>query len=201
MVVSSIHIIADSSVGPQAIETYQNNLECLGAKKSGTFLVECETYYSNPAIFSTQKTLNLILSSEYPASAFSLIENGSTIVADASFENIISTLSNYYSPKKLARMEVRGQKWTLYDFVVKLGACTMGANFKAIVVEIEYGPCSVPGNCWELIKELGRGFIGDLISKPPQHLLSRMNDMYGPEDTIHQYNDIFNVIRKQTLVK
>ncbi|KAH7641142.1 mediator complex subunit 20 [Dermatophagoides farinae] len=198
MVVSSVHIVSDFAAGPQMVETFQTNLETLGAKKSGNFLIECDTYYSNAAIFPTQKLLNLLQSSEYPASAFSLIENGPTIVADSSFEQIITNLSNFYSPKKLARVEVRGQKWTLGDFIVKLGSCTMGANFKAVIAEIEYGPCSVPSACWDLIKELGRSFVGPSISKPHQHLLARMNELYGPVDTIHQYNDIFNQIKKQT---
>ncbi|KPM03987.1 mediator of RNA polymerase II transcription subunit 20-like protein [Sarcoptes scabiei] len=144
MVVSSVHIISDVSSGPQMIETYQANLEALRAKKSGTFLIECDTYYSNPA-----------------------------------------------------RMEVRGQKWILNDFVIKLGSCTLGANFRAIMLEIEYGPCSIPANCWDLIKELGRTFVGPIISKPHQHLLSKMNEIYCPVDTIHQYNDLFNQIKKQ----
>lgn len=203
MVVSSVHIVSDSIAGPQMIDIFQTNLETLGAKKSGNFLIECDTYHSNPEIFPTttttqQKLLNLIQSSEYPATAFSLIENGSTIVADQSFEQIISNLSNFYSSKKLARIEVRGQKWLLGDFVCKLGSCTMGGSFKAIVTEIEYGPCSVPNACWDLIKELGRSFIGPSINKPNQHLLARMNELYSPVDTIHQYNDIFNQIKKQT---
>lgn len=197
MVVSSVHIISDVSSGPQMIETYQANLEALRAKKSGTFLIECDTYYSNPGIFPQQKTLNLLMSSEYPLTAFSLIKNGPTIVVDSSFEQIITTLSNFYSLKKLARMEVRGQKWILNDFVIKLGSCTLGANFRAIMLEIEYGPCSIPANCWDLIKELGRTFVGPIISKPHQHLLSKMNEIYCPVDTIHQYNDLFNQIKKQ----
>nr|XP_027195923.1 mediator of RNA polymerase II transcription subunit 20-like [Dermatophagoides pteronyssinus] len=145
MVVSSVHIVSDSIAGPQMIDIFQTNLETLGAKKSGNFLIECDTYHSNPA-----------------------------------------------------RIEVRGQKWLLGDFVCKLGSCTMGGSFKAIVTEIEYGPCSVPNACWDLIKELGRSFIGPSINKPNQHLLARMNELYSPVDTIHQYNDIFNQIKKQT---
>lgn len=203
MVVSSVHILpnkSDSS-GPQMIDTYAAQLEALGAKKCGTFSVECDTYYPNQAITtSPQKVLNLIISSEYPASAFSLIENGPSIVADASFELILSNLSSFYSSKKLAHMEVRGQKWSLNDFTVKMGSCTMGPSFKEVVAEIEYGPCSVPSSCWDLIKELGQTFVGASIGQPHQHLLSRMNEFYTPIDTINQYNDIFNHIKKSTLL-
>jgi len=202
MGVSSVHIlpISDGLSGPQMIETYGLQLEALGAKKSGNFSVECETYLSAPGIaaFPNQKVLNHITASEYPASAFSLIENGPTIVTDSSFDQILTNLGSFYSPKKLARMEVRGQRWTLVDFVIKLGSCTMGPNFKAIVAEIEYGPCIVPGNCWDLIKELGQTFVGPSIHQPQQHLMSRMNEIYTPVDTIHQYNDIFNQLKKVT---
>lgn len=202
MGVSSVHIlpISDGLSGPQMIDNYGLQLEALGAKKSGNFSVECDNYISNTGITTmpTPKVLNLILASEYPASAFSLIENGPTIVSDSSFDQILTNLSNFYSPRKLARMEVRGQRWTLGDFVIKLGQCTMGPNFKAIVGEIEYGPSSVPNNCWDLIKELGQTFIGSSISTPHQHVQTRMNEIYSPVDTIHQYNDIFNQLRKIT---
>lgn len=199
MGVSSVHIISDGSCGPQMVDVFTAKLEALGAVKAGSFSVECDTYYSNPTIVtSPQRVLNLIISSEYPASAFSLIEGGQMIIADSSFEQILANLANFYTPKKLARTEVRGTKWTLNDFVVKLGSCVMSTNFKAVVAEIEYGPCSVPSKCWESMKELAQTFVGPTIENPHQHLLTRMNELYSPVDTIYQYNDIFNQIKKQT---
>lgn len=183
------------------IDTYTKQLEALGAKKCGTFSVECDTFYSNLSILASagvQKVLNLITSTEYPASSFALLENGPYIVADSSFELILTNLANYYTSKKVARMEVRGQKWSLNDFTIKIGSCTMGPNFKEIVAEIEYGPCSVPSNCWDLIKELAQTFVGPFIGQPHPHLMSRMNEIYKPIDTISQYNDIFNQIKKLT---
>ncbi|KAI2798814.1 hypothetical protein RDWZM_007234 [Blomia tropicalis] len=201
MVVSSVHIlpINDGLSGPQMIDTYVQQLEALGAKKSGNYSIECETYLSNIGITTIpnqQKILNLLTVSDYPASAFSLIENGPTIVTDSTFEQILTNLNNFYTPRKLARMEVRGQRWTLNDFIIKLGSCTMGPNFKAIISEIEYGPCCVPRDCWHFIKELAEAFIGKPIQTPHQHLMTRMNDTYSPVDTVHQYNDLFNQLKK-----
>lgn len=241
MVVSSVHTlpINDGLSGPQMVELYTRQLEALGAKKTGTFSVECESYHSNPAITTANETrvLSLITASEYPASAFSIIEkstgssgsaansssnpsassnnsssttstsssssssslaNSCTVVTDSSFEQILTNLALFYSKKVHVRMEVRGQRWTLADFVIKLGTCTMGGNqtFKAIVAEIEYGPCCVPGQCWDLIKELGQTFVGASIHQPQTHLMARMNELFYPVDAIHQYSEIFTQLRK-----
>lgn len=220
MVVSSVHTLPmnDGLSGPQMVEYYTRQLEALGAKKSGTFSVECECYHSNPAITTANETrvLSLITASEYPASAFSIIEkssgpstsstgtsttsssNSCTVVTDSSIEQILTNLSLFYSKKVHIRMEVRGQRWTLNDFVIKLGSCTLGGGnaFKAVVAEIEYGPCCVPGNCWDLIKELGQTFVGASIHQPQTHLMARMNELFYPVDVIHQYNEIFTQLRK-----
>ncbi|KAH9407297.1 mediator complex subunit Med20 [Tyrophagus putrescentiae] len=225
MVVSSVHTlpINDGLSGPQMVELYTRQLEALGAKKTGTFSVECESYHSNPAITTANETrvLSLITASEYPASAFSIIEkstgssgsaansssnpsasnnnssttstssssssslaNSCTVVTDSSFEQILTNLALFYSKKVHVRMEVRGQRWTLADFVIKLGTCTMGGNqtFKAI--------------CWDLIKELGQTFVGASIHQPQTHLMARMNELFYPVDAIHQYSEIFTQLRK-----
>lgn len=203
MPVSSVHIlpIKDGLSGPQSIEIYSAQLEALGARKAGTFSVECDTYYSNPGVVMTvppnsTKVLNVLTSSEYPTTAFSLFENGSTIVTDSSFDLILANLGAFYTAKKLARMEVKGQRWSLNDFIVKIGPCTMGPNFKAVVAEIEYSACCVPSYCWELIKEIAQAFTGLSINQPQQHLIARINEEFHPIDNIHQYNEIFNQLKK-----
>src|SRR5206468_3512633 len=114
----------------------------------------------------------------------------------ASFDQIMMNLSSVYSSKKSTRMECRGPRYTLADFIVKIGSCSVGPSFKGVLVEIEYGPCMVPNNCWDLMKEFAQGFLGNVITQPNQYLQSNMNELYSPIDSIHQYNEQFNNLRK-----
>lgn len=199
MVVSTVHFLPiKDGMGSQMVDVYVAQLEALGAKKVGAFTVDCDTYYPSQNILNgSGKTLNLITHSDYPASAFSIMEGSQcTIVSDTIFENILVSLSSFYTPKKSARIEVKGLRWALSDFVVKIGSCTMASHFKAIIVEIEYGPCCVPSLCWDLLRESGQTWAGDCIQDPHPHLMARMNDIFQPVDTIHQYNDLFTQIKK-----
>ena len=47
--------IPEGKSGQQAAELLQKRLETLGAVKSGTFCVECETYYAAPHISKLKK--------------------------------------------------------------------------------------------------------------------------------------------------
>ncbi|KOB70163.1 Mediator complex subunit 20 [Operophtera brumata] len=47
--------------------------------------------------------------------------------------------------------------------------------------------------------KLGSGLLGPSIPvQPPQHLMSKMNDIYTPIDTIYQYLEHFSAYRKIT---
>lgn len=217
MGVASIHSISipEGKAGQQVVESLCKQIEALGAEKSGQFSVECETYYSS--FPNVSKFINLFHNSEYPATCFALQDNGTSLVADSSFDIIMGNLASVYASKKankyvmtilqlinlkfLNRIECRGPRYTLSDFIIKVGSCSFGPSFKGILVEIEYGPCLVPNNCWDLIKEFGQGFLGNQITQPPQYLQGKMNETYSPIDTIHQYNEHFNNLRKITAVR
>lgn len=199
MGVCSVHSIAipDGRSGQQVVDGICKQLEVLGARKSGTFCVECDTYYS-AAFITPARVLNLFHNSEYPASCFALLDNGQSLIADASFDAILSNLSNMYTSKKVTRIECKGQRYTLSDFTIKIGSCTVGPSLKGVIVELEYTACVVPNSCWDLIKELAQSFLGTNVIQPHQYIHGRMNETYSPIDTIHQYNDLFNTLRKAT---
>lgn len=80
-----------------------------------------------------------------------------------------------------------------------LGTVTISSNFKGILVEVEYRPCVVPMMCWDLMKEFLQGFLGSSIQTvPPLILQNKMQEVYSPIDTIHQYLEQFTLFRKST---
>lgn len=74
------------------------------------------------------------------------------------------------------------------------------------MVEVEYRPCLIPSNCWELIREFMQGFMGAHVNAAmpayfasasavvPQQ--SKQNDIYQPIDTVQQYLEHFSNYRK-----
>lgn len=183
--------------GPQAAEALCKTLEKLGGVKIGTFSVECETFFSTPNVgMSPPRSLHLFHDSDHPASCFSLLDTGTCLVSDSNFDGLLTNMSSYYQSKKSTKMECRGPKYQLGDFTVKVGSAAIGPSFRGILIEVEYGPCVVPANCWELMKE----FMGSFMTPPrdPHHYLqSKMNDVFSPIDTVHQYADHFNCLKKQ----
>lgn len=197
MGVSSVHSIniVDGRSGQQVVDTICKQVESLGGRKCGQFVVECDTYYSSPNI-SPPRVLYLYHSSDHPASCFALLDNSTSLVADNTLDLIMLNMNGIYSCKKVARMDCRGPKYSLADFVIKVGSCSVGPSFRGVLVEIEYGPCLVPNNCWDLMKEMAQGFLGASVTQPHQYLQGRMNEIFTPLDVIHQYNDHFNALRK-----
>ncbi|RZF34181.1 hypothetical protein LSTR_LSTR003591 [Laodelphax striatellus] len=191
--------MGENKTGPQTIEFLTKRVVALGAVQCGQFLVDCETYMSVPAL-GTPRTVHVLHNSEQPASVFSLLETGTKtipLVADGLFDLLMLKMTPIYTSKKQTKVESKGPRFELTDFVIKLGSVTMSQNFKGILVEVEYRPCVVPANCWELLREFLQGFLGTCVQNiPPQYLQNRMNDIYQPMDTIHQYLDHFTMYRK-----
>ncbi|RWS02407.1 decarboxylase-like protein [Dinothrombium tinctorium] len=198
MGVVSVHQypIPEGKSGQQVIDHLVKCLETLGATKTGTFCVDCETYYSGPNI-NPSRVLNIIHNSEHPASCFALLDTGTCLVCDTNFDQLMLTMSGLYHSKKSTKMESKGTRFQLGDFIVKVGSVSIGPSFRGILIEVEYGPCVIPNYCWDLMKEFMGGFMSS-PRDPHQYLQGKMNDIFTPIDTIQQYNDHFNSIRKST---
>lgn len=151
---------------------------------------------------SAQRTVHVLHNSEQPASVFAILESGSKVVpliADGLFDLLMLKMTNIYTSKKQTKIESKGPRFELGDFCIKLGSVTMSQNFKGILVEVEYRPCVVPANSWELMREFLQGFLGSAVSnQAPQYLQNRMTEVYQPMDTIHQYLEQFGQYRKAT---
>ncbi|XP_071454033.1 mediator of RNA polymerase II transcription subunit 20 isoform X2 [Hetaerina americana] len=140
------------------------------------------------------------------------------LVADALFDLLMMKMTNIYKSKTQTKVEARGPRFVFGgngmggfgsnspavegDFLVKLGTITMASNFKGVLIEVEYRPCVIPSACWDMMREFLQGFLGSCVpSSPPQYLQGKMNDVYTPMDTIHQYLEQFTAYRKATGVR
>lgn len=204
------HAVPDNKTGSAVIELLSKRLLAIGAQQTGGFLVDCETFQSIPQMGSP-RVVHVLHNSEHPASVFSILDNGTKqipLVADSLFDLLILKMTPAYSSKKQTKIESKGPRFELGDFVVKIGSVTMSQMFKGILVEVEYRPCVIASNCWELIREFMQGFMGANVTNsipayftapsmlPANH--TKQNDIYQPMDTIQQYLEHFGNYRKQT---
>jgi len=190
--------IHSDKTGQQTIEILTRRIVNLGATPSGQFVVDCEVLNSNQA--GQNKNLYILHNSEYPATVFSVIESGNktvSITTEPLFDLLVLKIqSNSFYQKKI-RIESKGPRFELKDFLIKLGSVTIAGTVKGILVEVEYLPAIVPGSCWNLIAEFMRGFLGSCVSGvAPPYFKTRANDSFTPVDTIQQYLEQFNNARK-----
>ncbi len=157
--------VPQDKTAPQAVELLQKRILNLGATHTGQFLVDCETYYSSPALQASAaagnpgqqqgpRILNVLHNSEQPATVFSVVESPATSSAgkgpvtftcDTLFDLLLLKLGNVYS--KRFRIESKGARFEVGaggDFLVKLGLVSAAGSFRGILVEVEYQPCVVP---------------------------------------------------------
>lgn len=149
------------------------------------------------------KNLYILHNSEYPSTVFSVIDSGNktvSITSDPLFDLLMLKIqSNSYYQKKI-KIEAKGPRFELKDFLIKLGSVTINGNLKGILVEVEYLPAIVPVTCWNLIAEFMRGFLGSCVSNqvPPPYINNKIKEAFSPVDTMRQYLEQFNIARKTT---
>lgn len=203
--------IVENKTGSGTIDFLTKRLLALGASQTGGFLVDCETFQSIPQM-GNPKAVHVLHNSEHPASVFSILDTGIKqipLVADSLFDLLILKMQPVYTSKKQTKIESKGPRFELGDFVIKLGSVTMSQTFKGVLVEVEYRPCVIASNCWDLIREFQQGFMGPHVpSSLPAFFNStsisanhtKQNDVYQPMDTIQQYLEHFSNYRKQTKI-
>lgn len=123
-----------------------------------------------------------------------------TFTSDTLFDLLLLKLEKFYQ-KKL-KIESKGARYELRDFVVKLGIVTAASSVKGILIEVEYLPCVGINACWDLINEFAQSFIGSEVSGQLKPYLKDKtpNEVYTPADTIHQYLEHFITFRKTGLL-
>ncbi|XP_042198166.1 mediator of RNA polymerase II transcription subunit 20 isoform X2 [Callorhinchus milii] len=134
---------------------------------------------------------------EYPASCFALFENGPCLVADTNFDTLMIKLKGFFQNAKSNKIESRGQRYQFSDFLVKVGTVTMGPSARGISVEVEYCPSIVSNDCWNLMMEFMQSFMGSHTPGIPSVFTAKHDGIYTPTDTVIQYMELFNKIRKQ----
>ncbi|XP_064588953.1 mediator of RNA polymerase II transcription subunit 20 [Zonotrichia leucophrys gambelii] len=200
--VSQVPVAEGKSV-QQTVELLARRLEALGADKQGTFGVDCETYHTAATLGTqgqTGKLMYVMHNSEYPLSCFALFENGPCLVADANFDTLMVKLKGFFQNAKANKIESRGTRYQYCDFLVKLGTVTMGPSARGISVEVEYCPCVIANDCWNLLMEFMQSFMGSHTPGIPSVFGSKHDSAYSPGDTMVQYMELFNKIRKQQQV-
>lgn len=66
--------------------------------------------------------------------------------------------------------------------------------------QVDYTPCVVAGDCWNLLLEFMQSFLGSHTPGAPAVFGNRHDAVYSPADTMVQYMELFNKIRKQQQV-
>ncbi|KFP90687.1 Mediator of RNA polymerase II transcription subunit 20, partial [Apaloderma vittatum] len=148
----------------------------------------------------TGKLMYVMHNSEYPLSCFALFENGPCLIADANFDILMVKLKGFFQNAKANKIESRGTRYQYCDFLVKVGTVTMGPSARGISVEVEYCPCVIANDCWNLLMEFMQSFMGNHAPGIPSVFGAKHDSIYGPADTMVQYMELFNKIRKQQQV-
>lgn len=199
------YVIPENKTSSGVIEMLSKRLLALGAQQTGAFIVDCETLQSIPQM-GNPRVVHVLHNSEHPASVFSILDNGNKqipLVADSLFDLLILKMTPGHLQKKQGKIESKGPRFELGDFVIKLGSVTTSnvQSFKGILVEVEYRPCVIASNCWELMREFMQGFLGtngpnsipNYFTAPSMSIQNhtKQNDIYQPMDTIQQYLEHF----------
>ena len=188
--------IPEGKTGQQVVDMLIKQFEAMAFNRIGNFVVDCETYYSSPTI-TPPRVLNIIHNSDFPASCFAQLDTGTCLRADSYFDAMMMVLNGIYQAKRGTKIESKGPKFQKGDFVVKIGSVSIGPSFRGILIEIEYGPCSVLLYCWDLLKEFMKSFM-KVPKEPPPYLKAKMGEICTPTDIISQYNIHFTNLRKAT---
>lgn len=182
----------------QVLESLYKLMDILSAKRCGTYKVDCDTFMSASHI-QPSKILQTFHDTEKPLTTFALIDNGHhNLSADSTnFDIIVQTYLNQLFPcRKSLKMECTGIKFELSeaDFIVRIGQVLQeNSGLRGITIEIEYTPCLIPSNCWDILSQVALNFLPPHQIPPPPPC-----DTFRPIDTIKQYQHTFNTLRKQS---
>uniref|UniRef100_A0A8C7WXV2 Mediator of RNA polymerase II transcription subunit 20 n=1 Tax=Oryzias sinensis TaxID=183150 RepID=A0A8C7WXV2_9TELE len=176
--------IAEGKSVQQTVDVLQKKLEQLGSVKQGSFCVDCETYHATGNVGGQpSKLLYVMHNSETPLSCMALFEGGPYLVADANFDVLMSKLKSHFQNAKGHKVESRGSRYRYCDFLIK----------------VEYCPCVVPGDCWNLMKEFMQSFLGTSVPELPSVFAAKPEGLFAAADcvdTMTQYLELFNKLRK-----
>ncbi|XP_045616599.1 mediator of RNA polymerase II transcription subunit 20 isoform X3 [Procambarus clarkii] len=202
MGVAVLHIFPDASrSGCVETEKLHKRIMHLDALQCGMFTVDCDTYYTTAQTAGGGvRKMHIVHNSDTPTTTYAILETPSkqvTLSADFLFDLLLPRLDHMYQAKKNLKIESKGAKYEIGDFLVKIGTVTMSGHYKGILVEVEYLPCVTPALCWSLIREFMQSFMGSCVKPtPPTYLQNHYNDIHTAQDTVRQYVEKFNEFRE-----
>ena len=84
--------------------------------------------------------VHVLHNSEQMASCIAVLDTGTCVVADSSFDLLMQKMRHFYAVRKNLRVESRGQRYQLVDFIVKVGSVVLGqtSSFKGVLVEVTF---------------------------------------------------------------
>ncbi|CAG06837.1 unnamed protein product, partial [Tetraodon nigroviridis] len=192
--------VAEGKSVQQTVDALHRRLEQLGAVKQGSFCVDSETYAATASVGGQpSKLLYVMHNTETPLSCFALFEGGPCLKADTNFDILMVKLKSHFQNAKGHKVECRGSRYRYCDFLIKVGTVTMNSSARGISVEVEYCPCVVPGDCWNLMKEFMQSFLSSSVPELPSVFATRPEGLFAPADaidTMTQYLEVFNKLRK-----
>ena len=183
----------------QAEEILNAHLVKLGAKTVSTWRMDCEQFGAVPNLFAISgKSFQVIHTSENEQLSFAVSDQMGVIVAERSFDTILTKLTDCYQPNMLTRIEGKGKKYEIGDFSVKCGSVFLGPSFKCLVVEVDYRPSSYTKDTLPLVYEFLTIVCSNIIPIPENlnHVTTLNPNFYQLSDTIIQYLRIFNDCRR-----
>lgn len=92
---------------------------------------------------------------------------------------------------------VTGPEYTLHDFIIRAGNATMGVVSKGVIIEVEYAASCVANQCGPFLQEFVNTFFPDRTNERPVILQKTQPEPYSALDTLHQYLEIFQSMRKR----
>jgi len=84
------------------------------------------------------RMVHVLHNTEQMASCVAILDTGTCVVADSSFDLLMQKMRGFYAVRKNLRVESRGQRYKLVDFIVKVGSVVLGqmSSFKGVLVEV-----------------------------------------------------------------
>ncbi|EJW85203.1 hypothetical protein WUBG_03887 [Wuchereria bancrofti] len=178
-------------------------IEGEGGVKGGIFTVDSTPFKPNDNVQGAINHVFILHHSRFPQSTFTIAPNEKQkhcprAISDRGFDCILAKLSSGLVQDTAGKFEVSGHEYTLQDFIIRTGNASMGVISKGVIVEVEYAPSCVASQCGNFLQEFIAVFFPDHVADKPVVLQKAQPEPYSALDTMHQYLDIFQNMRKKT---
>ncbi|VDM50305.1 unnamed protein product [Toxocara canis] len=187
----------------RSAKSIERAIEGQGAERVGVFSVDSTPYKPSDNVHGAINNVFILHHSHYPHSTFTIAPTERQVkmcpraVSDRGFDLILSKLSSGLVQDIAGKFEVSGSEFVLKDFMIRVGNATMGVVSKGVIVEVEYAASCVASQCMAMLSEFVAMFFPDRAESKPPVLQKIQPEPYSALDTLNQYLDIFQAMRKK----